>query len=119
MDDWVVPPDAVPSTGPRFIVMEGMRGTYRHKHIVALVQLSDDFVGLPKKAEPSARGVKRIVLRKKTTSNTHMDKHSLALATVCRILHERPLSVQAAELDGDAGVRAFVASLLREIEDGG
>lgn len=66
---------------------------------------------------PVSKGVIRILWKHRIGKYTDyvrvLKKAGLLLATIER----RPLSYQAAVLDGDAAVKAYIASLLREIEN--
>lgn len=62
---------------------------------------------------PRSKGVRRIICKFDLRERLAQRK----LKSVLDGIRERPLAYQAAELDGDAGVKAFVASILREIEN--
>ena len=83
-----------------------------------LIELEPGLVWTDVRASPVAKGVKRTLLKRRIRVMSKMRFNILASSLV-RMIEQRPLSYDVAQVDGEAAVKAFVASLLQEIEDGG
>lgn len=86
------------------------------KKVIALLQVHDWAQDTRPRSLGSSR-IKRVLYKKKTTSwNTAAAaKHNVEC--LIALINSRPLSWQAAEAEGDASVKSYVESLLRELRE--